>query len=293
MSETEGELEILSRSVVESAEQMAFALMKANYSETNGPGPSERRTGATSLNRDVAIRFRESIIYRFDALGLHHEMMRKVHAGFTDALIRGGPLGARDGTSVRLGRAAALREQSLFDDLVFHSISLFDYLGNAIWFGFHGHNFVRKKWKGACRAARDPAFEHRATHGHVRINGSATGDLVGRVDHEFVGQLAEYRAGLFHYEMDSAGGAVSHKFSIIPGGAGRVDWAPKLEIRLPKDYMRCVKALVDDGGDDSDVPLLSGAESLIKRVGDSTLQLLRSLTSDLGWDKAEGLKLIP
>lgn len=97
MTDVTDELSTLSNSVFESAREAAFALMQANYSERKAPemGQGQKVRGLEAQAQDLAIRFRESIWYRFDALRFHHELLLKVHGGYVEALDSGAPLDTR------------------------------------------------------------------------------------------------------------------------------------------------------------------------------------------------------
>ena len=78
--------------------------------------------------------------------------------------------------------------QYILDDLIFHSVSLMDYLGDLI--GFIYINNQNLKWQGACNSA------------YAKNNGLSNfkiSPLIIRQDKEWVNYLYDYRSSLIHY----------------------------------------------------------------------------------------------
>lgn len=265
----------LSHDLVDVARDTAFVLMRANYSVIRASEvPGGKLRGLRNQESQLAIRIRESILHRFDALVFHRHLVEKYYDGAVEELKRRGP---HPSGHYELVYASVHRLQMLFDSLVFHSVSLFDYLGNSVWFGFHGSNHVKKKWKGAYGAAKTGKDE-RDIKRDLMIQGSETGKVVLEEHDGFVRDLRDYRAALFHYGSDDPRGGLSQSFS----SSG---WQPHLHAFLPADYVAGVRSLVgDDKGDGDDMLLVDGADGLVQRVGQSAIRVLRTLSSDLDFD---------
>lgn len=99
-------------------------------------------------------------------------------------------------------------DQQLFflDDIVFHLISLFEYLGNLIGFRFHGYRELR--WKGAKRCCESLTWE-KHKFGKEKIRNSVVHPVILKYQKKTMNKLEAYRSRRFHYEKDSAKRTVS------------------------------------------------------------------------------------
>ena len=160
----------------------------------------------------LAIDMRESLEYRFSAVGFHAGILRKHQLHGLKQLADQFPFGSSD--SFDITYTARRHQQMLFDAVIFNILALFDYVGNAIGFSFHGANSgaMKWKWKRATQYIRDPSAEQRK-HGTDRYSRSAVAPVVERVDREWISRLEEYRAELIHYKAEPAGGGHSFRFA--------------------------------------------------------------------------------
>src|SRR5690606_829711 len=134
MSDSQAELHRLANSVMDEAHKTGYALMHANYVERRAPEmPNGKIRGLEANARDIAARLRDSIWSRFESLRFHHGLMISVREQQARRLSESSDHNARSNAIL----TASWRAHYLFDDLVFNAASLFDYLGNAVWFGFH------------------------------------------------------------------------------------------------------------------------------------------------------------
>lgn len=271
----------LSKEVSDAAQKTSFALMKANTRERKGLDALDGIQAVAPEERDLAVRVRDSIWLRFDSLRFHYNLLVQIHGGHVEALARteSGPYDHQ----VLLN--AAFQEQFLFDDFVFNSSSLFDYVACAIWFGFHGRNPHKKDWSDTTSAAREEGREPSTKSGRS-IHGSRTGKKVLQADRDFVGDLYGYRSDLIHDRIDI--GTVSSGYRFTGG-----DLAAELTVSVPEDYARDVKALLpplDDEGEDPELTV--AADHLIRRVGAVVLDLLEALREDLDWDEDEPFMML-
>lgn len=266
----------LSEQVMDTAQTTAFALMKSNYVERNAPEMLDGKIkGVTPRTKDRTVRIRDSIWARFDSLRFHYTLLIRVHEGHEGALDPTA-MGMNEG-DYRFLWNAAWQEQFLFDDLVFNSASLFDYLATAIWFGFHGHNYIKKDWGDVTKAAREADREPDPREKNT-LYGSHTGELALRVDRDFVGDLYGYRADLIHDKIDA--GTASSELKVDDGVM-----TTELRVSAPENYSEDVKALLSDIDTEEVNPQLNeAAEHLILKVGDVALDLLEALQRDLDWD---------
>jgi hypothetical protein len=281
MTEPSKAVHELSSRVMDSARKTGFALMKANYVERNAREfPGGKIQGLAPEARDIAVNLRDSIWSRFDSLRFHHNLMIRILESHRHQL----PEKGHSSASFDAIWSASWHAHYLFDDVVFNSASLFDYLGNAVWFGFHGQNHIKKKWNKAYEAAKRPDLETRLPNG-PRIFGSATGDLIREAQEVFLNDLYGYRSDLIHHHIDGPE-VFSHRFweeSMQPG----------FQVPLPRAYIRRLRKLVPEMNTQSpEVDMVRGAEHLIKRIGSVSLDLLATLRDDLGWTEGEPLTML-
>lgn len=128
----------------------------------------------------------------------------------------------------------------LFDDIVFHIISLFDYLGNLIGFLFYGKQRMKLKWKGVLRCCENPTWEKNKM-GREKIRSSNACSVILKHHKKLLSKLEEYRASLFHYRRDDAKRQVTTTFS------DPIERTYKMEatftVTMPKDFKKWIRQL--------------------------------------------------
>jgi hypothetical protein len=175
--------------------------------------PAEK--DAQRRHEKVALDMRESLEYRFSAIGLHAGILRtyqqRALQDLADTLKGGSP------DSYDVVYTARRQQQMLFDSVIFNVLALFDYIGNAVGFSFYGHTSggTKWKWKRAVKYAANPDAE-QAKHGGRRYSQSPVAQCVAIVDKSWISRLEEYRAELVHYKAEPASG--SNTFSFKQGG---------------------------------------------------------------------------
>ena len=121
--------------------------------------PSDQE--ARKRHEKLAIDMRESLEYRFSAIGFHvgllREYQRRGLKELADNFIGGNP----DGYDTVY--TARRQQQMLFDAVIFNILALFDYIGNAVGFSFYGVDSAgaKWKWKRAVQFVRDLDGEER------------------------------------------------------------------------------------------------------------------------------------
>ncbi len=274
------EIEALADRVLESAKKTGFALMKANYAERDAlelPGGKIR--GLAREASGIASGLRDSIWTRFDSLRFHRRLLANVDQQLQARL----PQIEDSDERFRTIWTALWHSQYLFDDLVFNTVSLFDYLGNTVWFAFHGKNHIKKKWNKAYEAARRPDLEKNLSKG-LRIHGSATGQAVLSAHQTLVNALYGYRSDLIHNRIDGP--------DIYNSDFWRESWHPGFRLPLPQGYMRRLQRRCDGRSEPGPEDMPGGATDLVKRAGEITLEILEKLRDDVGWSEEEPLVIL-
>ncbi len=136
---------------------------------------------------------RDSIIYRAGSIRFHLQLLLLVKSSiekeFTADL--------KEIKNLHLRVQGTENMQQVFDDIVFHICSMFDYLGNLIALLYYGPNKIKLKWKGLLKSIKDL---------NSKLSKASVTSLLKQINNELVNPLFEYRANIFHYKKDSARG---------------------------------------------------------------------------------------
>jgi hypothetical protein len=232
----------------------------------------EARTRFEKLNFLI----RDSTIYRADAIHWHCSLLETLQRGASDALHRSCP--APDAPREILERTHK-EQQFVFDDVMFNSVALFDYVGNWIGFALYGDQRRKAKWGRILKYAQDQKLDAK-DNGKPRVFGHPIGTKVKDTENEFLRPLADYRAALIHYETIPAGGTVSTNFTNKPDGSAEV--GHELTVSVPKPF---ADELTVPGfeGEPAKAPLIDAArwiETETRRRAASLLHELESALSD-------------
>jgi hypothetical protein len=254
--------------------------MKANYVERPAPELlGGKIPGLEPQARNVAVRVRDSISARFNSLGFHHSLMGNVRESERRGLASARSSDSRTQTIL----AASWHTHFLFDDLVFNAASLCDYLGNAVWFGFHGGNYIRKKWNSAYDAARREDVESKLPRGPM-IHRSRTGLLVLKAHENFVNDLYGYRSDLIHHSIDGPD-VYSHEFWERRGGTEE-------RLAMPRLFSKRLRRLIPVADAESQTDIFEGGRLLVVQLGQLTVEILTTLREELGWTDGEPLQML-
>lgn len=151
------------------------------------------------------IGLRDSILYRFESLAYHIDLIRRREHECLGEFRNDFPRT----DAIDVVRWASRDAKFLFDDLVFGIISLFDYYGNAIGFLLLDEPTLNKNWRGA-----------RAWAEGLQSGVRRTADLVRKFNDGWIRGVADYRNALIHAESDTAGGRYEYH---LAGGSATVE----------------------------------------------------------------------
>jgi hypothetical protein len=237
--------------------------------------PSDR--DARERHEKTAIDMRESLEYRFSAVGFHVGLLREYQRRGLEKLAGDFVSGNRDGFDTVY--TVRRQQQMMFDAVIFNILAFFDYIGNAIGFSFYGVDSAgaKWKWKRAVQYARDPDGEARK-HGARRYSESNIARLVEQIDREWINRLEEYRAELIHYKTDPAGGG--HSLNFAEGGQARVS----LTITTPPSFTKWVPMPGKERGER--VFILEATDWLILQTHTSAFAIVDALATELERDPA-------
>lgn len=216
---------------------------------------------------ELCIHLRDSIGYRIGCINFHLNALLKFELQILNK-IQSNPFDIKMQNNLLMYSA----EQHLFllDDIVFHIISLFDYLGNLIGFRFYGRQRAKLKWKGIVGWCKNVTLEKRKT-GKVNVNNSIISPAILKYQQSLVFRLEEYRASLFHYGKDSAKSQVTMNL-MIPQRS-------KFTVGVPEDLQKWIKGLAVRS--EEELTLIDAAAWLVKQSFTAANEILILLIQDL------------
>ena len=135
---------------------------------------------------------RDSILYRFGSIWFHMDLLLKMEQGTEKYITSRFPkLDVHDKGLLTYSR----QQLHLFEDITFHTISMFDYIANLIGFLYLGNNKGKIKWNGITNAANDRNSIFKDTK---------TADLIRIYNKNLVDLLYSYRSTLIHHASETA-----------------------------------------------------------------------------------------
>ena len=166
---------------------------------TLGVDYANKIVGDFSDKKDKIFQLRDRILYRRNSLRFHLTLLLRTHNHAVSELHSEGrdedvPAGA-----MIMDRSAE-QQFAIFDSILFHSISLFDYLGGLIQYLCSSQNRHKWDWDSAATAAR---------HDENKVSNSPVAEVVERLD-KWVTKLYGHRADVIHNEPDLGGRTLSH-----------------------------------------------------------------------------------
>jgi hypothetical protein len=156
---------------------------------------------------------RDSILYRANSLLFHFNLLLNIQKMHIDNLKK-----TKFNSSDRSLLILDSRDQQifLFDSIIFHSISLFDYWGNLVDYVCSSKKQMNLKWNGVIRSIRDKANT---------MFQSPVSEIILSLNNEFVGLLNEHRSDLIHNKTDL--GAAQSSFNLMSAESNFIVFAPK------------------------------------------------------------------
>lgn len=164
----------------------------------------------SDVARAKAILLRHSVLYRFESLVFHYQMICQRHS----ALLRRSESGVLLGNPRDVVYFGSRDLKFLFDDIVFNIVSLFDYFGTLIGLIFHPAR-SDFKWSSArsFAAYKEPPFAANAERVQSRLHNTEVGLAIIELNTRWLKGIAEYRNALIHGRSDVAKGEVTWSFA--------------------------------------------------------------------------------
>lgn len=217
---------------------------------------------------ELCIRLRDSIGYRIGCVNFHLKGLLQFEQQLSNK-IQSNPFDIEMQNNLLFYSG----EQQLFllDDIVFHLISLFDYLGNLTGFRYYGEQRAKLKWKGIVSWCNNADLEKRKTS-KIDLNNSVICPIILKHQQSLVYRLEEYRASLFHYGKDTVKSQVTMNL-VSPQKS-------KFTVAVPKDLQKWIKELAIQSKEE-ELTLSDAAMWLIKESFVDANEILSLMVQEL------------
>jgi hypothetical protein len=225
-----------------------------------------RNNAINGDNRDlarVAFSLRDAVTYRFDSLLYHHRLVVESHEAAQEA-IRTNHERGRD-----ILREVATSQRFLFDDVIFNSISLFDYLGHFGGLMLRNSRGPRLRWDKFYKWSK-----HASAGAGVGnpIYGTRTAALVVEADEGWVRKLTGLRSDIIHYESEKVDGRIRMEWR------GQDSMATQLlDAYVPRSFLKSLGISENEGV----TAIPAASELLLARVFTTVEPILLALGQDL------------
>lgn len=170
---------------------------------------------------------RHSILYRSDCIYFHLKLLIQLQKDILAKI-------SSDFGNIDINHPVMVygekQQLYLFDDIVFHTISLYDYLGSLIGLLYFGQNKMNLKWNGIHDAAHDKGN---------KFSESSIAYLIITHHKEWVNLLLEYRSHLIHSKSDKADGEYT-----ITGTMEYIE--NRFTVGVPKRFSKKFRKKIDD-----------------------------------------------
>ncbi|KSA12507.1 hypothetical protein [Maribacter dokdonensis] len=145
-----------------------------------------------TLKNDDFYELRNSMAIRLESIYFHYELLLQLHTPGQDKGIR--EIGPRSVMEV------SLKQQFLFDSIIFNAISFFDYL--SCFISFILFKTKKSQWQSIANYSRSK----------VDFNKTDLAKVIDKSDRWLVSKLNQYRSELIHYSSDNVGFSTSFDF---------------------------------------------------------------------------------
>lgn len=155
----------------------------------------------SSITDNKIYEFRDNILYRLRATRLHINIVVNLLSSVDGELSE---IFKKENGQLSMHMHFENRKSdisALFDSIIFHTISAFDYVSNLVAF-LNLKNHKKLKWNELAQSVRDPKNE---------LYKSSFRELIDQLDREFVGRLYKHRSDLIHSGKDGEKSSLSIK----------------------------------------------------------------------------------
>ncbi len=214
--------------------------------------------------RGAIIAQRDSILFRFDALGFHVEELNSKLQQFEASASIPDPRRA-------LLHSAGNTALMLLDDLVFNAASMFDYWAGLVACSFVGLRKRATKWNSLVNTVRG-AIPKNAGPSEYFLRDSSTAIRSDQLHRDWVDALFSYRSSVIHFAAQKPNAAVVR---YLTG-----ERSPELKVHVPPGMVRKL-GFLGEVGSQPELPILQGASHLYFACFQALTDLSLSFSSDV------------
>jgi len=149
------------------------------------------------MNNEVLGILIKSIIHRSYSISYHLELLIDEHEKSIHFLNKKPRHISQFHSAPSISQRTAMNQFSLFDSLIFHTQSQFDYNSSLIEFVCGGKKEQKMKWNSICSASRD---KKNNSFSQLKI-----AKLILKINGEWLDKLYNYRSQLIHYQSELGG----------------------------------------------------------------------------------------
>jgi len=146
---------------------------------------------------------RNSIQYRLNAIYFHFKLLLDIQKKYHNEINK--PPSDKD-KSIDYLIKGSNQQYAVFDSIVFHIVSLFDYIACLINYSCGGKYESKIMWNGIVKTSFDS---------QNYLSNSKLKEIVQKWNNDFIDVLFNHRSDIIHYSMDS--GNTSHVYDLDKG----------------------------------------------------------------------------
>ena len=225
---------------------------------------------------DTLTALRESIRIRSNSIVYHLNRIDSIDNQYNTAIQKFGSkpegIGWKE-WSGKLMEENGILQSYYADDVIFHIVSLFDYIGRMIVYILQGDVNRKANWKDAVKYARDPGS--KANKKGYRIDASLVAKCLIKHEQEFLQKLADFRADIYHREM---------YFPKVSSTMSSQNFSRnKIEVKSSEELFKWMKRSIDNVGNRSSEYLLlkDALRILVEEAFRRAIDVLHSLWGDV------------
>lgn len=153
------------------------------------------------LSNDIIIRLRNNLLHRNNSIVYHLELLLNEHGNATYKLNNTNFHEIEFPLEHQIMQSSTRRQFFLFESLIFHTISLFDYVGNMIDYICGGKKETKLNWNGVYKASKDENHE---------LSQLKISYLIQEIHYDWLNKLYSHRSDLIHNKIDLGGNTLTH-----------------------------------------------------------------------------------
>ncbi|WP_234572484.1 hypothetical protein [Rhodohalobacter sp. 614A] len=219
--------------------------------------------------QEILFELRDAFFYRQDSLIFHFNLLNEIQDNTKSKFNL--DLSSRGKDS--LLKASAFQQEFIFDDILFNTMSLFDYFGNFVGYIFFGEEGKKYRWKRLLNHCKKPKKEEIGKERKRLINSKIRSQL--QENHIYwVQHLNSHRSEIIHYKVDEINGELSYSIPIQGKSLPKED--SQIKVFVPEDFAQKFNL-----GDTEELSLIQATAWLMSKSSKIIVSMLEALEEDI------------